>query len=337
MQASVMKHFITYLLCLHSCTIVFSEKEMSSSVNETKVRDTQFIQFPDDNGEVHFIEVRAIPSNTLSTIVNFYSNKYFLYTRQSDLVPERLIMNDVNSIESSNFNESNPTVVVVHGWTGNLRSGVNDALRSAFLSISDYNVIILDWSRVASKDYVTAVAAVPRVGQRLGQFLTFLSSATGVSLKSMHLIGHSLGAHVVGNAGRNLGGRVARITGLDPAGPLWTQNNQRLRKTDAVYVEAIHTNSGTFGIVSADAAADFYPNGGTAQPGCATDVCSHKRSWELFESSVDYNELEGHKCSSTLQYTANSCRGMALKMGNGDLNKRGSGVYYLTTTGEYPF
>lgn len=71
----------------------------------------------------------------------------------------------------------------------------------------------MDWSRLASSGYITAVAGVPAVGRGLGQFLNFLNGFTGVSFKNMHLIGFSLGAHIVGIAGRELNGAVARITG----------------------------------------------------------------------------------------------------------------------------
>lgn len=54
---------------------------------------------------------------------------------------------------------------------------------------------------------------VPDVGRGLGQFLAFLNRVTGAPFTSMHLVGFSLGAHLVGNAGRELGGRAARITG----------------------------------------------------------------------------------------------------------------------------
>lgn len=60
--------------------------------------------------------------------------------------------------------------------------------------------------------YPTAVRGVPDVGRGLGQFLDFLHRTTGVAFSTMHLIGFSLGGHLVGNAGRHLGGRVARIT-----------------------------------------------------------------------------------------------------------------------------
>ena len=71
----------------------------------------------------------------------------------------------------------------------------------------------MDWSRVANSTYVTAVLGVPAVGRGLGHFLAFLNRLLGTPFTSIHLIGFSLGAHVVGNAGRELGGRVARVTG----------------------------------------------------------------------------------------------------------------------------
>lgn len=76
------------------------------------------------------------------------------------------------------------------------------------------NVIILDWSRLAIGGYVTAVNGVPDIGRGLGQFLAFVSNLTGARLNTMHLVGFSLGAHVVGNAGRELGGQAGRITGM---------------------------------------------------------------------------------------------------------------------------
>lgn len=74
-------------------------------------------------------------------------------------------------------------------------------------------MIVLDWRRLALSNYITAANGVPAVGRGLGQFLRFLNSVTGAPFNRMHLVGFSLGAHLVGNAGRELGGRVARVTG----------------------------------------------------------------------------------------------------------------------------
>lgn len=113
------------------------------------------------------------------------------------------------------------------------------------------------------------------------------------------------------------------MTGLDPAGPLWNNNANRLNPNDGVYVEAIHTDGDSLGIGSAVANADFFPNGGNSQPGCLTSLCNHNRAWEYFGATVSYNHLIGNECSSTLQITLNICRGRAFHMGNDLLNKFG--------------
>lgn len=62
-------------------------------------------------------------------------------------------------------------------------------------------------------DYATAALGVPAVGRGLGQFLRFLNQVTGAPFNTMHLVGFSLGAHLVGNAGRELNGQAQRVTG----------------------------------------------------------------------------------------------------------------------------
>lgn len=94
----------------------------------------------------------------------------------------------------------------------------------------------------------------------------------GADPQHIHLIGHSLGAHVAGAAGSMFNNRIARITGLDPALPSFDHfkdADQRLDLTDAQFVDIIHTCAGTLGLFAPIGHVDFYPNGGTpTQPGC---------------------------------------------------------------------
>lgn len=71
----------------------------------------------------------------------------------------------------------------------------------------------MDWRVLANANYISASSGVRSVGEHLGQFLLWLFNTAGGSWNNVHLVGFSLGAHVVGNTGRFVGGQPARVTG----------------------------------------------------------------------------------------------------------------------------
>lgn len=75
---------------------------------------------------------------------------------------------------------------------------------------------------------------------------------------------------------------LGRITGLDPAEPHFAKNHRpvRLDRSAARYVDVVHTDAsafirGGFGIIEPIGHVDFFPNGGTAQPGCTNSVVEY--------------------------------------------------------------
>ena len=117
--------------------------------------------------------------------------------------------------------------------------------------------------------------SVLQVGGYLAEFLEFLQMKGNLSLNDVHILGHSLGAHVAGFAGANLSEMIGRITGMDPARPgfetpRFKDSKDRLDASDAKFVDVIHTCAGTIGFSKPIGHADFYPNEGTfRQPGCS--------------------------------------------------------------------
>ena len=77
------------------------------------------------------------------------------------------------------------------------------------------------------------------------------------------------------------------LKGLDPAGPEFYDgdydNKYRLDSTDADYVDIIHTNggllaSGHLSSLTPMGHVDYYPNGGSRQPGCSIPALSNIES-----------------------------------------------------------
>jgi len=79
----------------------------------------------------------------------------------------------------------------------------------------DFNIFTVDWSVPASgDDFVKVVGRIGNVGKKISKFIDILLEKQYVTRAEIHLIGHSLGAHLMGVAGATIKeGKVARITG----------------------------------------------------------------------------------------------------------------------------
>nr|CAD7409447.1 unnamed protein product [Timema poppensis] len=199
--------------------------------------------------------------------------KFYLYTQSNPTSATSLSVGDVSTL--ANFNPDLSTKIIVHGWLAGPKD--MDDSREAYLATGqDLNVVMVDWTAGANNIlYNLAKDDVVSVGERIAALLDFLSEQ-GLDQNKVHITGHSLGAHIAGVAGNRLAaGKVARITGLDPAAPLYGQESleNRLDPTDASFVEVVHTCAGLLGWADPMGHVDFYPNSGEpVQPGCGTDL-----------------------------------------------------------------
>lgn len=88
----------------------------------------------------------------------------------------------------------------------------------AYLYSKKWNVITMDWSAIANKiNYFNVARSSVKIGIILGYFLTNLLKYKIVKPCDMHLIGHSVGAHIAGISGdtffKATSQKIARITG----------------------------------------------------------------------------------------------------------------------------
>ncbi|XP_007435356.2 phospholipase A1 member A isoform X1 [Python bivittatus] len=228
------------------------------------------------------------------------------------------LLSQNEDIQGSGFNASLGTKIIIHGFRalGTKPSWI-DALIQALLGVAKVNVIAVDWVHGATAAYPTAVENVMKLGLEISSFIRRLL-AVGVPESSIHLIGVSLGAHVGGLVGQFYEGHLGRITGLDPAGPKYTRATpeERLDPGDALFVEAIHTDSDNFGIRIPVGHIDYYLNGGKDQPGCPRFIssgyhyliCDHMRAVHFYISALnDSCPMMAFPCPSYKNFLAGHC------------------------------
>ncbi|XP_075974764.1 pancreatic triacylglycerol lipase-like [Anticarsia gemmatalis] len=241
-----------------------------------------------------------------------------------------------------------PVKIITHGWKSSVdKEGVSD-VKNAYLESQDVSVITIDWSGIADSIFYHWVANETKaIGAKVATFIGELHTRYNVSEKRFHLIGHSLGAHVMGIAAAKSNFTVDRITGLDPARPLFEYPLQeddlaKLDPSDADFVDVIHTCGGVLGFETDTGTVDFYPNNGIPpQPGCESiqkifEACSHGRSFHYFSESIKYpTAFPAYQCLSWTDYLENKCNNFGFMGDRVDRNL--TGKYYLKTNAFRPF
>ncbi|XP_075071626.1 pancreatic triacylglycerol lipase-like [Mixophyes fleayi] len=261
------------------------------------------------------------------------NTRFLLFTRDNQNRYQVISAVDPSTISSSNFRTSRKTRFVIHGFTSSGDSGWRPDMCRTLLQVEDSNCISVDWSGGAHTLYSQASNNIRVVGAEVAYFVDILSKNFGYSPSNVHLIGHSLGAHTAGEAGKRMRG-ISRITGLDPAEPYFqnTPTEVRLDLSDAALVDVIHTDAGpllpSFGLGMSQVIGhlDFFPNGGVQMPGCPgyrevsdadVDVwseasnfasCNHSKAVEYYMDSItNANTFASYPCTNWNTYQSGVC------------------------------
>jgi pimeloyl-ACP methyl ester carboxylesterase len=275
--------------------------------------------------------------------------RWLLYTQNNPDNPDVVTLDNVGN-PPPNFDRSRRTHFLVHGWNSAITS-LRDT-KDALLEKYDDNVFIVDWVTGASRAYYPQSASNTQVTGACSAYVA--QELLGEdNLDQVHCTGHSLGGQTCGYMGFRLKGgdgspRMARATGLDPAGPWFDVDDDSVRidKTDAVFVDNIHTNGQALGIGKPVADVDFFPNKGERQPGCNTGSCDHSKCKDFFAASIrsydpDSCTFKSCPCETKEDADAGNCDDCSAAdeqhMGFYADTKAGRGVYYLKTVADAPY
>ncbi|XP_076678593.1 phospholipase A1-like isoform X2 [Andrena cerasifolii] len=310
---------------------------------------------PDESNSSSTSSIQAIqPQNIVSSIIpdcifGVKSISIVLYTRAQP---------NGREISTSDPNiplrRNQPIIFLIHGFTSEANNTNYFDLASALLEKEDVNVCSVDWRDGACStglsltdlvSYESAVRNVPTVGEYLAKFIVKLVREYGAVVPRLKVIGHSLGAHVAGFAGKYvkkiLGNKIEMIIGLDPAFPSFESRSaaNRLSRGDASYLEVFHTSR--LGIHFPLGDTDVYFNGGKSQPGCILPSCSHSRSVEFLTSTIRNPPCfvaTAWAVDSSNIMNPRSCNSRTcLQPGLNALAQPARGTFYVTATKNEPF
>ena len=310
---------------------------------------------------------------------DFSELELVLYTSGSN--PMKFKIDDDNLSQkflNHGFDEGKETKLFAHGFQDDGARFCADFISAYVSSGWNVNLVCIDWEEYADNDpylYIRASNNAIKIGRKIGGKIisNLLIEDLNQNPNLIHAIGHSLGAHLVGNIGKNSGNqKIGRITGLDPARPYfenYADSKERLLKEDADFVDVIHTNSGDLheGCLSMPWSmghVDFYPNGGQHMPGCVdpspsnwnifrnfystvssmVTACSHNKVLHYYSESIkhrsDNKYFLSKNCGSFSSFEKNLCQdGDELPMGEALTASmvQSEGKYYLETGSTSPF
>ncbi|KAH8271749.1 hypothetical protein KR044_003999, partial [Drosophila immigrans] len=270
---------------------------------------------------------------------------FWLYSNTTRDAPVKLKPLDLNPWD---FQPPRPLKILLHGYTGHRDFAPNDHIRPVLLDNADVYVISIDYGPlVRSPCYTQAVQNLPLVSRCLAQLINNLVSKGIVQNDQIHIIGFSLGGQLAGQTANHLTRKLKRITGLDPAKPLFIlgSDNRRLDAGDAEFVDVIHTDTLGRGMLRPMGHVDFYPNFGPLQPGCIEEnpddpgSCNHERAPRFYGASINSTQgFWGRQCSSWLIYLFGLCSTRAPQALMGyHVDEKERGVYFLKTDSEPPY
>ncbi|KAJ8960020.1 hypothetical protein NQ318_009456 [Aromia moschata] len=191
-------------------------KELKRISNRTKREDTSAC-YPDlgcfeASGPFGYLDMLPAKPEEINTRFLLYPGRS---RRRSGSPPAEVPFEKLDEAfewAKQGFNNSLPTKVLIHGFGSDCSYIWVYEIRSALMAVEEVNIICVDWSNGASlPNYVKASANTRLVGKQLSLLLRGLVEKNGLSMRNTHLIGFSLGAHIAGFAGADLG-NLSRIT-----------------------------------------------------------------------------------------------------------------------------
>lgn len=150
---------------------------------------------------------------------------FHVHSENTSQYDDYFLFEDYDFMTNWNFDNTRPTMLYSYGFTESYQSTSTQTVLKAYLERGDHNLIVTDWQPYNSGNYLfEAIRNSYHVGEHYAVALFKLARDARLNIEEFHLVGHSLGGHLVGFIGRSLQNVsnneyiISRVTSLDPAG-----------------------------------------------------------------------------------------------------------------------
>lgn len=90
-------------------------------------------------------------------------------------------------------------------------------VRNSYLKLNTSHVLMADWREIAEKlRYTQARGKIASMGKAICKQLKIFTEQAKIVPNNIHIVAHSLGAHIATHVGRCFEGKIARYTKLLP-------------------------------------------------------------------------------------------------------------------------
>lgn len=141
-------------------------------------------------------------------------NDFFLYCSAFFSIrtiddPFEIQSKELNSSDDT-FDDEKDVKLLIHGWNADPEHVALETVRNAYLRLNTSHVLMADWREIASMRYLTAREMIASVGKAICKQLKTFAERAQIAADKIHIVGHSLGAHIATHVGRCFNRQLAR-------------------------------------------------------------------------------------------------------------------------------
>lgn len=112
--------------------------------------------------------------------------------------------------DNDNVDPEKDVKLLIHGWNADAEHVALETVRNSYLKLNSSHLLMADWRDVANMRYFVARDMIASVGKRICDLLRVFAHQAKIGPNRIHIVGHSLGAHIATHVGRCFSGKIAR-------------------------------------------------------------------------------------------------------------------------------